>query len=302
MTQKIPTLKPDTFKKLLMADIDHFQLDKPHFNDFYIHDLSKDTYKLKLPLPPHRKTVNDFIVITSGTMTKSSGIYTHKVSKNSIFVLPVGQITTTISISKNLKGFYCHFSNAFISDNKSQIDILNHFSFLDWLNNPILNLESENVDILINLLKRIENIYNNQTNYELIKCYLLTFLTELKTIQKSIPSNSINATQRIAFDFKYILSKHIIESHQVDFYAKKLNISPNHLNRCVKEIFEKSATHLIAEMLLLEAKVLLYQPSISISEVSFAIGFEDPSYFGRFFKKQTGQTPTEYRRIIDLSE
>lgn len=67
-------------------------------------------------------------------------------------------------------------------------------------------------------------------------------------------------------------------------------------------MLKKSATELIAETLTLEAKVLLYQPSISISEISFVIGFEDPSYFGRFFKKQTGQTPTEYRRIIDLSE
>jgi hypothetical protein len=118
MTEKIPTLKPDTFKKLLMADIDHFQLDKPHFNDFYFHDLSKDTYKLKLPLPPHRKTVNDFILITSGSITKSAGIDTYEVTKNTIFILPVGQITTTTSISDNLKGDYCHFSNSFIAERK----------------------------------------------------------------------------------------------------------------------------------------------------------------------------------------
>ena len=285
-----------------MADIDHFQLDNPHFNDFYIHDLSKDTYKLKLPLPPHKKTVNDFILITSGAMTKSSGIDTYEVTENAIFVLPVGQITTTINISKDLTGFYCHFSDNFISNSKSQIDIHNQLPFWEWLNNPIQNLEKENVEILLSLLNRIEHIYNNQQNNELIKCYLLTFLTELKNIHKSNPKSSINATQRIAFDFKYILSKHIKESHEVDFYAKKLNISPNHLNRCVKEVFEKSTTELIAEMLTLEAKVLLFQPSISISEVSYSIGFDDPSYFGRFFKKQTGQTPTEFRKIIDLSE
>ena len=302
MTEKIPTLKPDTFKKLLMADIDHFQLDKPHFNDFYIHDLSKETYKLKLPLPPHRKTVNDFIVVTSGTMTKSAGIDIYEVGQNSIFVLPVGQITTTTNISENLKGFYCHFSNDFISDNKSQIDFLNQFPFLEWLNNPILNLEVEDAEILFNLLKRIEHIYNHQLNYELIKCYLVTFLMELKSLQKSTQNNNLNATQRIVFDFKHILSKYIKEQHDIDFYAKKLNISPNHLNRCVKEIFEKSTTQMIAEMLTLEAKVLLYQPSISISEVSYSIGFDDPSYFGRFFKKQSGQTPTEFRKIIDLSE
>jgi AraC family transcriptional activator of pobA len=302
MTEKIPTLKPDNFKKLLMADIDHFQLDKPNFNDFYIHDLSKDSYKLKLPLPPHRKTVNDFILISSGTMTKSSGIDTYKVTKNSIFLLPVGQITTTTSISKELKGFYCHFSNNFLTETKSQLDILSQFPFLEWLNNPIVFFDNADKENLTSLLKRIESLYNQKPNYELIKSYLITFLTELKNIQKTTTTIGLNASERIAFEFKHLISKHIKEKHQAEFYAKQLCISPNYLNRCVKQVLKKSATELIAETLTLEAKVLLYQPSISISEISFAIGFDDPSYFGRFFKKQTGQTPTEFRKIIDLSE
>lgn len=302
MTKKIPTLQPDTFKRLLMADIDHFQLNKPQFNDFYIHDLTKDTYKLKLPLPPHRKTVNDFILITSGTMTKSAGIDIYNVPENSIFVLPVGQITTTTEISKNLTGYYCHFSNAFISDNKTQIDVHNQFLFEEWVNNPILTFDIPTVSILTILLKRMESIYTSQPNYELIKCYLATFLTELKAIQKSSQKGILTATQRISFDFKQLLSKHVKEYHVTDFYAKKLNVSANHLNRCVNTIFQKSTTQLIAETLILEATVLLYQPSVSISEISFAIGFDDPSYFGRFFKKHTGQTPTQFRKMLDLSE
>jgi AraC family transcriptional regulator, transcriptional activator of pobA len=302
MNEKIPTLKPETFKKLLMADIDHFQLGKPHFNDFYIHDLSKENYKLKLPLPPHRKTVNDFILITSGTMTKSAGIDNYQVRENSIFLLPMGQITTTTNISDKLQGYYCHFSNNFISESTSQIDIFNQFPFLEWLNNLVLNFLSDDCDILTNLLKRIETLYTQKPNYELIRSYLFAFLTELKILQKTDTNRRVNATERIAFEFKHILSKYIKTNHEVDFYAKILDVSPNHLNRCVKEYFKKSTTQLMAEMLILEAKVLLHQPSISISEIGFAIGFEDPSYFGRFFKKQTGQTPTEFRKIIDLSE
>ncbi len=101
-----------------MADIDHFQLDKPHFNNFYFHDLSKYNYKLNLPLPPPRKTVNDFMLISSGSITKSAGIDTYEVTKNTVFILPDGQITTMTSISDNLKGFYCHFSNSFIAERK----------------------------------------------------------------------------------------------------------------------------------------------------------------------------------------
>ena len=285
-----------------MADIDHFQLDKSNFNDFYIHDLSKETYKLKLPLPPHRKTVNDFILITEGSMNKSAGIDSYEVSNNSIFLLPAGQITSTTKISENLKGFYCHFSSDFIAESKSQIDLLNKFPFLEWLNNPVLKFSVDDCSNLINLLKRIENIYTQNPNYELIKSYLLTFLTEIKTLQKTEKIINLTATEKIAFDFKHILTKHITKQHEAIFYAKELNVSPNHLNRCVKEIFKKSVTQNITDLLILEAKVLLHQPSTSISEISFSIGFEDPSYFGRFFKKHTGKTPTEFRTIIDLSD
>ena len=302
MSDKIPTLKPDTFKKLLMTDIDHFQSDESNFNDFYIHDLSKETYKLKLPLPPHRKTVNDFILVTEGAMTKSAGIDSYEVTKNSVFLLPAGQITATTQISENLRGFYCHFSSDFIAESKSQIDLLNKFPFLEWLNNPVLKFSSNDCFNLTNLLKRIENVYTQNPNYDLIQSYLLTFFTEIKTLQKTEKSIGLTATEKIAFEFKHILTKHIVEHHEAGFYAEQLHISPNHLNRCVKEVFKKSVTQHIAELLVLEAKVLLHQPSISISEISFSIGFEDPSYFGRFFKKQTGQTPTEFQTIIDLSE
>ena len=294
MNDKIPTLKPDTFKKLLMANIDHFQLDVSTFNEFYIHDLSKETYKLKLPLPPHRKTVNDFILVTDGEMTKSAGIDSYEVTKNTIFLLPAGQITATTQISENLSGFYCHFSTDFIAESKSQIDILNKVPFLKLSSNDCFNLT--------NLLKRIENIYTQNPNYELIRSYLFTFLTEIKTLQKTEKNIGLTATEKIAFEFKHILTKHVTNHHEARFYAKQLHVSPNHLNRCVKKVFRKSVTQHIADLLILEAKVLLHQQSIPIADISFSIGFEDPSYFGRFFKKQTRQTPTEFRLIIDLSE
>jgi AraC family transcriptional regulator, transcriptional activator of pobA len=302
MTEQIPILKPETFKKLLMADIDHFQLDKPHFNDFYIHDLSKTTYRLKLPLPPHRKTVNDFILVTAGTMTKSAGIDYYEVKQNSIFLLPSGQITTTTKISDDFQGFYVHFSNSFISESKSQIDVIKQFPFLEWLNNPVFEFTNSQIEVLLGLLNRLEAIYSEKANYELLSSYLFTLLTELKFAFKNNTNNKTTASDRLAFEFRHCLTKHIKKEHEAAFYAKQLNVSPNHLNRCIKEAFGKSVSQTIAEYLILEAKVLLHQPSISVSEISFSIGFEDPSYFGRFFKKHTDYTPTEFRKIIDLSE
>ena len=71
---------------------------------------------------------------------------------------------------------------------------------------------------------------------------------------------------------------------------------PNHLNKCVKAATGKSAQDLLSEMVLLEAKVLLRQTSLSVNEIAFKIGKEDTSDFIRFFKSKTNLTPTEYRK------
>lgn len=158
------------------------------------------------------------------------------------------------------------------------------------------------MEILISLLRRIEMIYTKSPNFELIRSYLFTFLTELKT-NKSIQNKTVlSAAERIAYEFKQALARNVKSFRTIDQYAQLLNITPNHLNKCVKTVFGKPTSLIIDEMLVLEAKVLLHRLATAISEVGFEIGFEDPSYFGRFFKKKTGFTPTEFRRMIDLSD
>ena len=78
-----------------------------------------------------------------------------------------------------------------------------------------------------------------------------------------------------------------------------LSVTPNHLNKCVKSTIGKSAHDLLSEMILLEAKVLLKQTSLSVSEIAYQVGRNEISDFGRFFKSGTGLTPGEYRKIAN---
>lgn len=78
-----------------------------------------------------------------------------------------------------------------------------------------------------------------------------------------------------------------------------LHITPNHLNKTINKQLGKSAQSVYNEILLQEAKVLLLQTSQDISEIAFSLGFNDLSYFGKFFKKHTHQTPLEYLKMIE---
>lgn len=84
--------------------------------------------------------------------------------------------------------------------------------------------------------------------------------------------------------------------YSLDRYAKELGITTAHLNFLCRRVAQRSALDVVHERLLLEAKRSLAYTSMSISELSYAIGFSDPAYFTRFFKRETGDSPRDFRR------
>lgn len=130
---------------------------------------------------------------------------------------------------------------------------------------------------------------------------MLALFTELKRanqFSESIATDrSDNAALRFTQLYKNALSQFIYEKQTVAEYAELLHISPNHLNKCAKTATGQSARDLLDEMILLEAKVLLAQTDLSVSEIAWQIRKQDPSNFGRFFKTKMGITPKEYREV-----
>jgi len=149
----------------------------------------------------------------------------------------------------------------------------------------------------LTILEHLESEYSPDANYNLdvIRVNILSLLMEVKRFAKQEKVTE-NAALRIAQQYKNKLSRFIYEKSTVAEYASMLSISPNHLNKCVKAATGKSAQELLSEMVLLEARVLLRQTSLTVNEIAWKIGKEDPSDFIRFFKSKTGQTPTEYRK------
>jgi AraC family transcriptional activator of pobA len=90
-------------------------------------------------------------------------------------------------------------------------------------------------------------------------------------------------------------SKH----YPLERYAAEIGITTAHLNLLCRRMEQKSALALIHERLLLEAKRSLIYTAMTVSELSYAIGFSDPAYFTRFFKRATGESPTRFRSRIE---
>ena len=291
--RNILTLKEDGFK-IIMSYYDPKEYNKKNINDYFIHGLSDNTYELKMPLPSHRQTVHSIILVTKGSIIASSGFDNYTVEQNTMIVIPAGHITSLSFMSDDIEGFYLHFSDDYLFQIKVDLS--------KWLNRPVIKFANTESAHLTTLLKRMQKLNENEANADIIKLYLATFLAETEQSSDFRLRVHFPAHERLTMEFKRLLNYHITKEKSVRFYAAELNVTPNHLNKSVKVTLGRSASALIDEMLVLEAKVLMQKKNMSVSEIAFETGFEDVSYFGRFFKKHTGFSPTEYRKMIGLSE
>ena len=118
-----------------------------------------------------------------------------------------------------------------------------------------------------------------------------------------LEKQQLNASQRIASLFLELLERQfpIDENHPsiqlrpASDFSSQLNVHVNHLNRAVKEITQKTTSKLIAERFLQESKIMLKQSNWNISEVAYALGFNEVTHFNNFFKKHMELSPSKFR-------
>ena len=95
-------------------------------------------------------------------------------------------------------------------------------------------------------------------------------------------------------DFRKLLRKHYRQLKKVKEYAEKMNITERTLNDIVKQNSGKSASEVIYLQLVMEAKRLL-RTGISVKETAYALNFDDPGHFSKFFKNKTGESPSDFQ-------
>lgn len=94
-----------------------------------------------------------------------------------------------------------------------------------------------------------------------------------------------------------LLVEHYRSERSVEFYAEKMHISPKHLSRVIRNLTGRSVHQWIDEFIILEIKNLLRYSSLSIQQISYELNFPNPSFMGQYFKRVTGMTPGQYKKL-----
>lgn len=249
---------------------------------------------------PHKHNYYEICFFTGGNGVHEIDFITHKITAPSIHFLRPGQVHL-INRGEKYEGYLIIFSEDFFNLNFQNFDIIPGYPLVTTLENgPILDLDSalyeEYILIIKNIIKELEQ--GDKETREIIVSYLRIFFLKLRrNFSKlvTMQNDGIGSMKKTMYQFNLLVDKYYNQIQHVKEYAELLGESPVQLNRAIKTLTGKTASEIIIERLILEAKRLLLFSDLSNKEVAYQLNYEDPSYFARIFRKKTGMTPSEFR-------
>ena len=134
---------------------------------------------------------------------------------------------------------------------------------------------------------------------EILRLLLKLFLLKAERKKRTLIREEKNSEWFIKFGvFRNELEQHFSESRNAKKYARIMNISYKHLNEICRSVTGKTAKKFIDTYVILEIKRRLAISSASVKELTYQLGFDEPTNFVKYFKKHTGQSPSQFRKIL----
>lgn len=267
--------------------------------DFEIHRLEELTRKTECVDFPHRHSFYNLIFFTKGSGTHTIDFQTYPVEPNTFFFMSEGQVHSW-ELSKDVAGYTVFFTRDLCSAKEDLGHIYDYSYFHNAYSTPRLKLpEGERLDELKPLFELLTRESAKPSSFrERVLCSYLNIL--LTKLLEEFQCKASDGFERQRFgpirEFELLVERHFFEKRAVADYADILNLTSNYLNTLTRKAIGKNAKSVINDRVLLEAKRLLLNSEMTISEVAYKLNFKDTSYFSRFFRKQTGDSPEAFRQ------
>lgn len=243
----------------------------------------------------HRHNYFFILVIQTGSGEHVIDFIPYPVNDRSVFILRPGQIHQ-LKLASDCKGYLIQFDSDFYSP--ANVSARQRFRRVTAKNG--CSPEPFRFEKLCAVLEYMYQEYvNKETDFsDLIRANLDIFFIESMR-QSGSPgqkmTTEISYEQERFEEFQELLERHVTEHKTVIQYAEMMGVSVYQLNKITKDVLGKTVSELIHEHLILESKRTLLGTSGQVKEVAYSLGFEDVSYFIRFFRKGTGFSPEAFR-------
>jgi len=239
------------------------------------------------------------VLFTKGSGTHTIDFDQFKVKPFEIYFMIPGQVHSWHFEGK-VDGYIVNFSDTLFRSFLLNPNYLERFQFFSGVSQEsVCQLPIEVHEKVIQLFEEILAYKTDvkDTETDMIRLLLMQLFLVVENCckvnnKKSIPQQK----QLLLRNFRRLIDQHYLSIRLPKQYADLLYVTPNHLNALCQDLLGKTAGELIRDRILLEAKRLLTNAEMTVSEIADNLNFQDNSYFNRFFKKYVGLTPDDFRK------
>ena len=244
-----------------------------------------------------------FLFCRSGSAQASVNQYQGEVRRNTMVLLLPGSIFMLTDRTEDFRVTFCAFSRDLFAEAASRLDP----SFFRTLGERPISYPPARVvegaaiwfQMAAYTYRDRNNVFRNTIIKNRLQNVLLESYDKMQRFAARQPRTpEVTTRQTDLFQrFVALVHEYCSQEREVAFYADKLCISTRYLSTIVRSVARSSAKEFIDRAVILEIKMMLQSTDLSVQEIAYRLRFPDQSYLGRFFKKHTGESPTEYRNM-----
>ncbi|MEU5692856.1 helix-turn-helix domain-containing protein [Actinosynnema sp. NPDC020468] len=240
---------------------------------------------------PHRHTFHEIVYVTGGTGAHVVDFARWEVRPPHLCFIAPGQVHHWES-AEGLEGYVVLFTDDFLIDHPVDRDTLRRLAERPWL-----SLDPDTDERTGRLVADL--FEEHESGAEGVETVLRSLLHVLVVRAARLPASHAVAPSRpggVAQEFTRLTGRTDLELWSVRAYAERIGVTPGHLTDAVKSATGRTPSQLVREARAREAKRLLVRTALSVRQVAARVGFGDPAYFCRFFRRETGVSPGHFRR------
>lgn len=216
-----------------------------------------------------------------------------------ITILPQSIVSIESEISSG-NHFYCVL---FRLSDIADLVLPTNYNFLNELvKKPIIDLSSLEYNMCHNYYNLLlENSLNSYSVFhnDAIKYLLYSFIAQVNIFYDQCEEELVKSSKKevLVFQFYNLVHQYYIQERSVQFYADQLKLTPKYLTTLIRKRTGQSISKIITDLVILKAKSYLSATTINVNQIADNLMFADATTFSRYFKKYTGNTPSEYRKL-----
>ncbi len=249
---------------------------------------------------PHVHTFYEILWIQEGEGVHTLDFQKYDVKPNTLFLITPGQVHY-FDNKRDYKGVTIKLCNDFLKEDRCDTSLYLKYDVFSTRQSAPFYIDDDTALQLQSIVDEMENEVKHED--EIGHMDILRSLTRMLLIKvyrhgKNATKprlDSLKPAQRLFMHFRNMLETEFTHMHTVQEYADKLNVAVRTLNKAVKDNTGISPLAFINDRIMIEAKRQVRYTNQMVKEVAFNLGFEDPSYFVKFFKRQTGVLPSVFR-------